>query len=190
MNTLSYPAVSMLALLTTPASAFDLTAEDMAALQRGDVLVRTVKSENGRRVEAAIEIENTTAAIWSVMTDCAAAPRFVPNLQRCEVTDSAADGAWEIIEHEVKYSWIAPKTVYRFRADYEAERHIRIERISGDLRRLEGDWRLTPSADDESVIVTYSVNLEPGVPVPGFIVRRALRKDVPAVLEALREQVK
>ena len=170
--------------------AAELSDEERAKLQQGEAVVRTLEIEGNRRVEAFILIDAPVEEIWRVMLDCAAAPEFVPNMRRCEVFDTAEDESWQIIEHEVKYGWIAPRTVYRFRAEYEAGRHIHFERISGDLRHLKGDWRLQPASQEgASILVSYSVFIDPGILVPGFMVRRALRRDVPDVLHALRERV-
>lgn len=170
--------------------AADLTPEDWEALHAGEVIVETQKIDGKRRVEAAILIDNSAEDIWRVMLDCDAAPDFVPNMRRCTVLESAEDGSWQIIEHEVKYGWIAPKTVYRFKADYIPQRHIHFERVSGDLRHLVGDWRLEQiGAEKASVLISYSVFIDPGILVPGFMTRRALRHDLPDVMNALRDRV-
>ena len=181
--------VGALIALSFHSMAFELSEADRSQLADGEVLVRTEGKGKDRHVEAAILIDATPAQTWAVMVDCDAAPEFTPNMKRCEILEEDPEGNWNIIEHEVKYSWLTPKTVYRFRADYIEPEHIRFERVSGDLRRLEGDWYLSPWENDEKVLVTYSVILDPGMLVPNFMARRALRKDLPDVLKALRTRV-
>ena len=60
--------------------------------------------------------------------------------------------------------------------------------MRGSLQRLDGTWWLEPLAPDKT-LVFYSVDLDPGFLVPQFLVRRALRKDLPKVLAALRNRV-
>ena len=36
------------------------------------------------------------------------APQFIPGLKRCRRIQVAADGTWELIEREVKFSWLMP----------------------------------------------------------------------------------
>jgi len=172
------------------AGAMELSDSDRARLAAGDVVVQSRKVDGKRHVEAAIVIDQTAEDIWRVMLDCAAAPEFVPNMRRCEVLERADDGRWEIIEHEVKYSWLAPKTIYQFKAEYVFAHSIRFERLSGDLKHLVGEWTLEPfHGRDNAVIVSYSVYIDPGFIVPGFMVRRSLRKGLPEVMRALRHRV-
>jgi hypothetical protein len=61
---------------------------------------------------------------------------------------------------------------------------VSIERISGDLRTLRGSWVLQSEGDD--TIAHYTIVLAPGFWVPHWIVRAALRRDLPKMLRALR----
>lgn len=177
-------------LLADGARALDLSDDDWESLGQGEVVVQSEEIDSRTRVQAAIVIEQPATAIWQVMLDCPNAPEFVPNMRRCEVLEQAEDESWEIIEHEVKYGWLAPKTVYQFRAEYQPKASIHFERISGDLKHLEGDWMLSPIEGlDNYILVSYSVFIDPGFMVPGFITRSALRDDLPEVMRSLRERV-
>ncbi len=177
-------------LISGAAMSLELDDMDWERLGAGEVVVKTDKVDGTRRVEAAIVIEQPSEAIWQVMLDCPNAPEFVPNMKSCEVLEQAEDASWEIIEHQVKYGWLAPKTVYQFRAEYKPLQQIHFERISGDLKHLEGDWMLEPVAGLEGyVLVSYSVFIDPGFLVPGFITRGALKDDLPDVMQSLRERV-
>ena len=139
---------------------------------------------------AMVLIPQPAEHIWKVMLDCERAPEFVPNMRRCEVVERADDGSWEVIEHEIKYRWFAPKTVYRFRAEYVPQQSVHFERVSGDLRHLEGDWGLFPlPVEADLVLVSYSVFIDPGVLIPDAIVRRALERDLPELMLALKNRV-
>jgi len=184
------PLVFLGHLLIGSVNALELTDADWEQLGAGEVIVQSEKVDGKRRVEAAIVIEQALEDIWQVMLDCDNAPEFVPSMQRCEIIEQAEDNSWEIIEHQVKYGWLAPKTIYRFRADYVALEKIHFERISGDLKHLEGDWMLQAVEGlDSHVLVTYSVFIDPGFLVPGFITRGALRDDLPEVMRSLRNRV-
>ena len=141
------------------------------------------------RVRAAVRINASPQAIWSVMTDCDQAVAFVPGLKRCRRIGSAPDGRWDDIEHEVRYSWLLPTVRYVFRADYDRPHRIDFHRISGDLKAEEGTWLLTQSADGSGTVVEYDVYLDLGFWIPKFLVTRSLRKDLPAALSGLRDRV-
>jgi len=157
-------------------------------LQRGEVpvVVEAGTHQKIKTVRAAVLIDASPEAIWSVMTNCELAPEFVPHLKSCEVLDAGDD--WEIIEHKVKYYLLWPQQRYTFKADYHPFKKISFLRIKGDLKYLQGEWLLQDDVDGQ-IRVTYSVTIDPGRLVPKFMVRRALRKDLPKVMKAFREQV-
>jgi hypothetical protein len=123
------------------------------------------------------------------MTDCRQAAAFVPGLKRCRRIGGAANGRWEDIEQEVRYSWLLPSVRYVFRAEYDRPRRIDFHRLSGDLKEEEGEWSLTRTADGRSTDVEYELYLDPGFWIPQVLVTRSLRKDLPAALGGLRERV-
>ena len=166
-----------------------LSSEDEEKLRAGEIIIHARKDGKLRRVETGILLNHSIEDVWAIMRDCESAPEFVPNMRDCDIIERSPDGATDIIEHQVKYGWIAPKTTYRFRADYTHHERIHFERTSGDLKHLEGEWLLEP-ADPEgnSVFVRYAVHIDPGFFVPGFVVRRALKKDLPKAMHALRER--
>lgn len=140
-------------------------------------------------VRAAVLVRARPEAIWVVMTDCRQTPLFVPGLRRCRRLERAPDGRWEDIEHEIRYSWFMPTVRYVFRADYDRPHRIDFHRVSGDLKREEGTWLLTPTPDGAATLVEYELYLDPGFWIPQVLVNRSLRKDLPAILTGLRERV-
>lgn len=168
----------------------ELSDDDWKRLSVGETVVHTQELEGRPRVAALVLIPQPVERIWEVMLDCERAPEFVPNLRRCEVIERAEDGSWELIEHEVKYRWFAPKTVYRFKAKYVHHAEVRFTRVSGDLRALDGQWRLLPLPTEEPrVLVSYTVSIDPGVFIPDALVRRALERDLPELMIALKNRV-
>ena len=167
--------------------SLELDAEDWENLHRGEVIVQAENINKRKRVGAAIIIYQPIDKIWQVMLDCDRIHEFLPSLEKCELLDSAEDGSWEMIRHTVRYSWLTPKTRYVFKAEYEPKKNIHFKRISGDLNELEGDWGMQVMGD--FVLVTYSVYIDPGFLVPGFITRSALRDDLPELMRALRQRV-
>ena len=163
--------------------AADLAQE---STQHGDieVAVSLDAGEQSGSASASIRIHARREVVWALITSCAEALRLVPGLVGCDVMDGAADGTWQRIRHVMDYSWYLPKLTYDFRASYEQPSRVSIERISGDLRVLRGSWVLQVDGDD--TIAHYRVELAPGFWVPHWIVRAALRRDLPKMLRALR----
>ncbi|MEL6365507.1 MAG: SRPBCC family protein [Pseudomonadota bacterium] len=174
----------------TGSKARPLTAAERADLAAGDIVVE-VKAENGpgaaaADIFAAIDIAARPEDVWSVMIDCEKAKLFVTNLTSCEILSVAPDGSSDVREHVVRYSRLWKPTVNVFRSEYDLNAEIRFERVGGDLRILEGVWRLQPLADGEGTRLVYDARLAIGVPLPKIFVRRAARGDVPRILNAVK----
>jgi hypothetical protein len=108
----------------------------------------------------------------------------VPGLDACDVLETAPDGSWQRIRHVLNYSWYVPKLTYEIRASYSKPAMVVIERTSGDLRRLRCSWNL--QSDGDFTIARYRIELATGFWVPHWIIRVALRRDLPKMLRALR----
>ncbi len=140
----------------------------------------------GIRVDAAIKINADREVIWRVLKDCDHAASFIPGLKRCHATWSAADGSAQILEHEMRYSWLLPTIRSVFRADYQRPYRIDFRRISGDMKEEHGAWLLEPAAEGGATIIEYQLYVDPGFWVPGAITRHWINKELPAALTALR----
>jgi len=176
-------AIAFLLFTACAAGAVDL-AQDSS--QHGDIEV-TVALDAGEQsgsARATVKIHAQREVVWSLITSCAEALHLVPGLIGCEVQETAPDRSWQIIRHVLDYSWYVPKLTYEFRASYEPPSRVSIERLSGDLRVLRGSWVLQSDGDD--TLAHYKVALVPGFWVPHWIVRAALRRDLPKMLRALR----
>ena len=109
---------------------------------------------------------------------------MVPGLTACDVLETAPDGSWQRIRHVLNYSWYVPRLTYELFARYDKRTHVAMERSSGDLKTLKVSWTLRSEGDD--TIAEYVVDLAPGFWVPRWMVRVALRHDLPKMLRALR----
>jgi hypothetical protein len=169
-------------------AAYAAPAADIAreSAQHGDieVAVSLDAAEQSGSASASVRIHASREVVWSLITSCAEALHLVPGLVVCDVIETAPDRSWQRIRHVMDYSWYAPKLTYDIRASYDRPSRVSIERISGDLRILRGSWAL--QSDGEETLAHYAVDLAPGFWVPGWIVRAALRRDLPKMLRALR----
>jgi Polyketide cyclase / dehydrase and lipid transport len=169
--------------------------QDPASQQRltaGEVIVQAVSIDPSHprgTVRAAVLIHASPDAIWRIVTDCREAGAFVPGLRSCRRVDAAADGSWEDIEQEVRYSWLLPTVRYVFRAQYDRPRRIDFHRVSGDLRAEEGAWLLSEAPGGSGTLVEYEMYLDPGFWVPQILVQRTLRTDLPEALSALKNRL-
>jgi hypothetical protein len=172
-------------LATGGARAANIAAEASAGNDIS-ISVSLDPAEQSGSASAIVRIHASRETVWSLITSCPESMRMVPGLEICDVLETAPDQSWQKIRHVMNYSWYVPKLTYVIRATYDRPAKVSIERISGDLRTLRGSWEL--NSDGDYTIAHYTVDLAPGFWVPNWIVRTALRKDLPKMLRALRSR--
>jgi hypothetical protein len=175
----------MVLILCAPVAGAENPARD-AAQAGADIEVSVVldAAEQSGNARATVRIHARREVVWSLITSCSESLSLVPGLEICQVLETAPDHSWQRIQHVMNYSWYVPKVSYEIRASYDQPSRVSIERISGDLRTLRGSWEL--QQDGDFTIAHYSVDLVPGFWVPQWLVRSALRRDLPRMLRALR----
>jgi hypothetical protein len=171
-------------IFTVNSPSFANLAQEASQQSDIEVTVALDLSEQSGSANATVRIHAPREVVWSLITSCPESLRMVPGLEVCDVLESAPDQSWQRIHHVMNYSWFVPKLSYVIRATYDRPSKVSIERISGDLRTLRGSWEL--KSDRDYTIAHYMVDLAPGFWIPHWIVRSALRKDLPKMLRALR----
>jgi hypothetical protein len=149
-----------------------------------EVAVSLGPSAQSGHASATVRIHAPREVLWSLLTSCAEAVNLMPGLIACDVLETAPDRSSQVIRHVLDYSWYLPKVTYEFRASYESPVRLSIERVSGDFAVLRGSWYL--QSDGDYTVAHYAVELAPSFWVPQWIVRVALRRDLPKMLRALR----
>jgi uncharacterized membrane protein len=191
---LGFGGLAFLALcpsVAAAAPAWSMTPAQRAAVERGEVVVVADRraARNDQPVAAtlaALRVAAPPDTVFAVLTDCAAAPAWMPHLVECRVLEADAAQASELIAHRVHYGWFAPRIDYVFRVQLRERRSISFENVSGDLAQNDGAWALETAADGVSTIVTYTVRTRPKFYVPQWLYRRAVRAELPDMLRALR----
>jgi carbon monoxide dehydrogenase subunit G len=174
--------LTLLIALTAQAGEF---ADDQARPGDQPLSVVLGAGEQSGEARATIRIHAKRDTVWALLTSCAEAVKIVPGLDVCEVRDSAADHSWSTIHQVMEYSVLLPRVTYDVKATYSRPESISFERISGDLITLRGSWRL--QSDGDYTTANYVFAFEPGFWVPHWMVRAALKRDLPKMLRALRQ---
>ena len=161
-------------------------AQEAGQPEQGDIEVGVVldPAEQTGSAIATVLIHAHREVVWSLITNCAEALTMVPGLVGCEIPETAPDRSWQRIRHVLDYSWFVRKLTYQMLATYDKPSEVSIERVSGDLSTLKVSWNL--KSDGDYTIARYKIGLDPGFWVPRWLVRGALKRDLPKMLRALR----
>lgn len=138
-------------------------------------------------IRGVVEVNASPEVVWQVLIDCGLAPRMVRSLKSCRILDRDPAGRWDVREH-ISRTGLLPSVRSVFRSDYDPPRRIHFYRVGGELKRLDGEWRLVPLDGGRRTRVLYENRASAPFSIPGPIARIALRRDVPEALTALRRQ--
>ncbi|NNK38234.1 MAG: hypothetical protein HKP03_07115 [Xanthomonadales bacterium] len=152
-------------------------------LEAGEIVALDTSSQgSGGSARMQMLVQAPARAIWDVIISCELAFTFVDGLEHCEVLEDTGDRA--LVHQVVKRGWPVPKQDYVFESLREPYRRIGFRLVEGNLKTMEGYWRFEESA--EGTLVDHEVVIEPGLPVPRFLVRRNIEKDMPDLLACVR----
>jgi hypothetical protein len=179
-------ALLCMGLLVSVAALGGDLAQDAEPL--GDIEVRVAldSTEQAGTASATVRIHAPPEVVWSLITNCKEALVIVPGLVTCDVVEEAPDGSWQRIRHVLDYSWYVKKLTYEVMMRMEKPTRVTAERVAGDLKTMKVTWNLQKVGDD--TLVSYVVELAPGFWVPHWLVRLALKRDLPKMLRTMRSR--
>ena len=167
----------------------DLEWIDRDAIAAREILVVAERSDRPLTVDVKIaaEVDAPPEAIFAVLEACEIAPEYVPNVERCTKLEELDGGRADLFVQEIKPIFFLPTFEHVFRLDYTPYVRIDVHRVSGPIALMEGSWWLLPQ-DNGRILLVYELSLDPGMPIPRFLVRATLKRDLPKVMSAVRER--
>ncbi len=132
-----------------------------------------------------VVIEATPKEILDVVADVEAMPEWSSIHQSAEVLERAADGRPQRAKMKVKTTGVTDEIVlaYTWRDD-----GVTWTQQSGKAsRNQEGGYTLTPQGDKTRT--KFDLALDPLVPLPGFVLKRAIKGIMELNTDGLRKRV-
>ncbi len=132
-----------------------------------------------------VVIEATPQEILDVVADVEQTPSWSPQYQRAEILDSYDDGRPRQVKMTVKAAGLTDEQVieYTWSADKVSWTLVR----AGQLKAQDASYTLTPDGDKTKVRFDLAIDL--AVPLPGFILKRAMKGGMETATDGLRKQV-
>jgi ribosome-associated toxin RatA of RatAB toxin-antitoxin module len=121
--------------------------------------------------------------VQSVLTDYEHTTQVFPELKKCQIVSESGP------EKNIAFTANAPGSLFSF--DYvlqvrEIPGYIEWHRVSGAFKQNEGFWKLEPTDDGRSTLVTYAKFIDGGLFVPQMFVNKELKASMPQVLANLK----
>lgn len=153
---------------------------------RAAPVVSAQRQGAGGEAHASMDVDAPAAAVWSVLSDCAQARRFMRSLISCRIVERGA--GWDVREHR-SWGWpLHPVMRNVSRVTLEPDRRLSFHLIEGDWTRSDGEWTLTPIDDGRGTHVTYRINAAVPGGLPTGISQSLLVSNVRGTLAALRRE--
>ena len=124
---------------------------------------------------------------WQVLTDFDEYPTWATDLKAADVV--ARDDEGRALEVDFRAAAMGRSTSYRLRYDYaQAPDVLAWKLVQGDItRKLDGSYTLEAvDGEADRTVVTYHLEVDLLVPLPGFVKRRAESRIVSTALRSLR----
>lgn len=184
-------ALAILVLMTlvstrySQAVSINLSDDELAHLTRGEILLQAVQDEEpGAAARVTALFHTNSQAIWDIIGYCKYEFIYMRGLKLCEMLDG--DQFHMTMRHRIRNSWYTPTLDFTFEANREPGGDGQAHLIDGDLKILEGRWKLSPIANENSVMVVHEIRIQPKLPAPEWLVRHNLQRNLPAMMACIR----
>lgn len=132
-----------------------------------------------------VVIEASPEEIIDVIADVESTPSWSPQYQSAEVLESYADGKPRRVKMKLKTAGITDEQVIEYTW---ADDKVSWTLVSaGQLKSQDASYTLTP--DGDTTKVKFDITVDLSVPMPGFILKRAMKGGVETATDGLRKQV-
>jgi hypothetical protein len=166
------------------AAALALTAAASAAGTKAEL----TREGDAYLVSAGFETAASTAAVFAVLTDYEAMPRFVSSMESSRVLCRHGSKVVLLQRGSGRFLWVRRSVALTLEVE-EAPGRVSFREVGGGaFKTYEGDWVIAPAPGGSAV--RYRLTAEPDRSLgPRFAARSVLARDVGALIDELRREL-
>jgi uncharacterized membrane protein len=132
-----------------------------------------------------IVIEASPEEILDVIADFEAMPEWSEPHQSAEILETGADGRPSQVKMKVRTAGITDDQVVAYTWSGNTVSWSLVS--STQQKSQDGKYTLVPEGDD--TLVKMEVSVDPNVPLPGFVLKRAVKGSIDSATKGLRDRV-
>lgn len=132
-----------------------------------------------------VVIEATPEEILDVIADVETVPEWSSQHQGAEILDTDANGRPGKVRLKLKTMGISDVQVVQYSWAEDTAGWTLVS--SGQLKKQDARYTLTPQGDKTKV--KFEITVEASVPIPGFVLKRAVKGGLESATDGLRKQV-
>jgi ribosome-associated toxin RatA of RatAB toxin-antitoxin module len=132
-----------------------------------------------------VVIEASPEEILDVIADVEATPQWSPQYQSAEILEMGDDGRPRRVKMKIKTAGVTDEMEieYTWSADKVSWTLVK----AGALKMQDASYTLT--ADGDKTRVRFDITIDLSIPLPGFVLKRAMKGGSESATEGLRKQV-
>jgi len=180
--------VFMLAFLGLNPEVKALQEGEILKLERGVVVTKSLTpflKGNLKGAEAKVLIQSSPEKVWDLLDNQEKLVQIIPKLKKVKVLEKT--DVSQKVYTALKVCSFLPLFKYTLFLDQkEKYKRIKFNRVEGCFNKLYGVWELEPYKN--STILTYRIFFDLGFYVPPFIRSNSLNKDLPEVMNAIKNE--
>ena len=172
-----------------------LSGGQIAQIEKGKVIVRTMKPKGGDGVSAQAFglIDAPPAKVWPVIRDCQHFARFMPRTKVSKLLERNGNKSKCKIEISMPFPisnlWSVVQSTETELADGSFKRKWSL--LKGTYKKNDGSWSLYPYGEGgQKTLLVYFLDVDPKIMVPDAIIRRAQAGTLPDLFKAVAKRVK
>jgi uncharacterized protein YndB with AHSA1/START domain len=132
-----------------------------------------------------VVIEASRDEVMDVIVDVEAAPEWSSAQQKVEIVDTTDDGRPHTVKMKVKSAGITDECVVEYTWDGDVVSWSLVS--SSAQKRQDASYTLIPEGDKTRV--KFELTVDPKIPVPGFVVKKAIKGAMSDATDGLRKRV-
>lgn len=132
-----------------------------------------------------VVIDATPDEILDVIADVESTPTWSSQYQSAEVLETYDDGRPKRVKMKVKSVGISDEQVVEY--TWTANKASWTLISAGQLKAQDASYTLTP--DGDKTTVKFDITIDLSVPLPGFVLKRAMKGAMETATDGLRKQV-
>ena len=174
-------------LVTAAATLFVLFQASLAVAEQFPADLKVREERGVYTVVARFLVDQPMSVALAVLTDYEHIPRFMPDVRTSIVRERAIGRA--VVEQEaVSGVMMFSRRVHLvLEIEEQPDALIFRDRCRRSFVRYEGAWRL--SQQDGRTTITYELTADPSFDVPGFLLKRLVRRDSEKMIERLQLEI-
>lgn len=155
-------------------------------LGRGDVIVSVDSDGTKKYMAGHVMINAPPAVVWPIMANPFEFREHIsPRLKQVEVLIDRRDLSKLKMTLDCRP---LPSIYYVVESKYTNNR-VDFHSVGGMIKEFSGSWTIAPTGDGKRCVVTYRMFIDPGLPVPQWVIRQGIGIELPNVLKKLRGRV-